>query len=356
MQDVTGYAAVIASFVCAIMALHLAASPARKRPLQALLAAFFGLFAALLALTAVQIQLPYADIGRAKALLVLLVLPAAFLFGRNLAYPSRRAVTIRDAGHLIPVIIAFSAIAAGRAALLDIIVIFAEGAYGLMTARLLASRRLGLRPQEWRQDRSFRWLLAFLALYFSLLVADIAILIQSLNGRLANDTPAFLISMAALFVVSVLLSLAAIGKNSIFAWLEQNLNPKAASPSGETSDASRNLAQRIMQTLARPDIYSDENLTIARLARRMAEPVRRVSEAINRNMARSYSELVSETRINAAKEQLASPEGCSKKIVDIALSVGFGSKSNFNREFKRITGLTPSEYRDRIAQDEGAAH
>ncbi|MEZ8387612.1 helix-turn-helix domain-containing protein, partial [Vibrio splendidus] len=32
-------------------------------------------------------------------------------------------------------------------------------------------------------------------------------------------------------------------------------------------------------------------------------------------------------------------------ITDIFLSSGFQTKSNFNREFSRITGQTPSEYR-----------
>jgi AraC-like DNA-binding protein len=32
-------------------------------------------------------------------------------------------------------------------------------------------------------------------------------------------------------------------------------------------------------------------------------------------------------------------------VTEIMLEAGFQTKSNFNREFKRVTGLTPSDYR-----------
>lgn len=36
-----------------------------------------------------------------------------------------------------------------------------------------------------------------------------------------------------------------------------------------------------------------------------------------------------------------------RRYQDIALSVGFDSQQSFNREFKRVTGMTPGEYRDK---------
>ncbi len=50
------------------------------------------------------------------------------------------------------------------------------------------------------------------------------------------------------------------------------------------------------------------------------------------------------TRINRAKELLAESED---KASDIALSVGFSNQQRFNETFKKITGMTPLEYRKR---------
>jgi AraC family transcriptional regulator of arabinose operon len=48
------------------------------------------------------------------------------------------------------------------------------------------------------------------------------------------------------------------------------------------------------------------------------------------------------TRIERAKELLAETE---EKASDIALSVGFSNQQRFNETFKRLTGVTPLEYR-----------
>lgn len=51
------------------------------------------------------------------------------------------------------------------------------------------------------------------------------------------------------------------------------------------------------------------------------------------------------TRVGHALEELKSSD---KTILEIATSCGFNNPSNFNRIFKKITGVTPSEYRKNI--------
>lgn len=51
------------------------------------------------------------------------------------------------------------------------------------------------------------------------------------------------------------------------------------------------------------------------------------------------------TRIERAKELLAETE---EKVSEIALSVGFSTQQRFNDAFKKITGLTPLEYRKKV--------
>lgn len=56
----------------------------------------------------------------------------------------------------------------------------------------------------------------------------------------------------------------------------------------------------------------------------------------------SFSEYVNRTRIERAKELL---ELTSKEILDISTEVGFANVTYFNRIFKKITGVSPREYR-----------
>lgn len=47
-------------------------------------------------------------------------------------------------------------------------------------------------------------------------------------------------------------------------------------------------------------------------------------------------------RVQAARNKLALK---SSTLLEIALDTGFGSQANFNRVFRKVTGLTPGEYR-----------
>ena len=51
---------------------------------------------------------------------------------------------------------------------------------------------------------------------------------------------------------------------------------------------------------------------------------------------------VNSRRIDAAIRLLADNE---LNILDIAVKCGFNNTANFNKTFKKITGLTPTEYR-----------
>ncbi|MGE0667220.1 MAG: helix-turn-helix domain-containing protein [Sphingomonadales bacterium] len=60
-------------------------------------------------------------------------------------------------------------------------------------------------------------------------------------------------------------------------------------------------------------------------------------------MGTSPHRYVTERRVEAAKRKL---ELESSAMIEIALDTGFGSQANFNRVFRKVTGLTPGQYRD----------
>lgn len=59
---------------------------------------------------------------------------------------------------------------------------------------------------------------------------------------------------------------------------------------------------------------------------------------------KSYSKILNEIRIGQACKKLLSEQPA---IGQLCYDVGFNNLSNFNRQFKRITGLTPTEYLQR---------
>ena len=111
------------------------------------------------------------------------------------------------------------------------------------------------------------------------------------------------------------------------------------------------MVARLNALLTEQEIYLDSDLTLGRLSRRLGIPVKQLSAAINRVTNGNVSRYINRFRIERACERLLAGES-----VAIAMdSSGFSTRSNFNREFRRVTGRSPSEWRDGAAGAERRA-
>lgn len=95
--------------------------------------------------------------------------------------------------------------------------------------------------------------------------------------------------------------------------------------------------------MAAKQIYRDPELNLNRLARKTGITARQISSAINRALAKNVSQYVNEYRVSEACDLLGNSE---KSVTEIMFDVGFQTKSNFNREFRRVTDMSPIQWRD----------
>jgi AraC-like DNA-binding protein len=113
----------------------------------------------------------------------------------------------------------------------------------------------------------------------------------------------------------------------------------AASPTPDDIAAMATAVDTLMEKKA---LYKDTELNLGRLARRLNCPARSVSVAINRVHGMSVSQYVNNRRITEACRLLAETD---EPVTRIMFDAGFLSKSNFNREFLRVTGTSPTLWR-----------
>ena len=99
---------------------------------------------------------------------------------------------------------------------------------------------------------------------------------------------------------------------------------------------------KLEELFAQAGVHRNEELSLRRLARRLGLPDRRVSNAINRSCGLSVSQFVNNYRIKDACRLLTTTQDT---ILAVSLAAGFATKSNFNREFIRVTGTSPSKWR-----------
>ncbi|MBW6459139.1 MAG: helix-turn-helix domain-containing protein [Bacteroidales bacterium] len=74
---------------------------------------------------------------------------------------------------------------------------------------------------------------------------------------------------------------------------------------------------------------------------------RKVSYVLNEVMGKNFYGIVNEYRVKEAQQLIMRDEVSQLKIEALGEMVGFQSKSSFNACFKKFTGLTPSEYKNK---------
>lgn len=107
-----------------------------------------------------------------------------------------------------------------------------------------------------------------------------------------------------------------------------------------------NLLKNLNSLLDIQRIYLKENLTILSFARQMNVPEKKVRKLINQGLGyRNFNEFLNHYRIREAKMILSDPSKNELQVLRIAMDLGYGSLAPFNRAFKEIVGVTPSDFR-----------
>lgn len=108
------------------------------------------------------------------------------------------------------------------------------------------------------------------------------------------------------------------------------------------TDDHHQTARRIDRLMRETRLYTDPDLTLVKIARKAGIPAREISTAINRHHGMNVSQYVNGLRLDQACRLLATTD---EPITTIQFESGFQTKSNFNREFRRQYGCSPTQWR-----------
>ena len=274
------------------------------------------------------------------------LLPVAATFVPPLVYASFRSLTRQEhvSGPLAYLIFAGPAVVVALLVLaapwlIDIVLIILYLAYAVIILRLGRSGPDALDEARFEGAiPAYRALqIAAAALCVSALF-DFLVMLDFEWARGAN-VPA-LVSNANLFGL-LLLGLTAVvaGRSRP----EPDVRPMPAPEPVTASAEDRDVLSRIDSLMLTQKLYRDENLNLTRLARRAGIPARQISTAINRLTAKNVSQYVNDHRIAEACRLLKDTDHA---VTTVMFEAGFQTKSNFNREFRRVTGLSPVAWRE----------
>jgi len=112
---------------------------------------------------------------------------------------------------------------------------------------------------------------------------------------------------------------------------------------------------RFEDLLINKKYFLNPDLTLDNIAEELNLSKSHLSRIINKEMKTTFPEYMNELRVKEAKFYLRHPDFGNYTLVAIGLEAGFASKTSFNNTFKKVTGMTPSEYKNSEIETEPSA-
>ncbi len=224
---------------------------------------------------------------------------------------------------------------------IDIILVATFLAYGVRFLQLAHSGESNFDKTAFEGMFNMRraaWLLGF-SLVGSALV-DVLVFLDFL--RVGGQHASQLIGFGNMVWLLALGVSVALGSNALPSESEVPDDVQPVLPEAE----DHKVAEDVRRLLTDSGLAHDAGLTLSRLARRAGLPARSVSNAINRVHGRNVSQYINDIRIAEACKLMGESD---ISITQAIYASGFQTKSNFNREFLRVTGKTPREWRRTLA-------
>jgi AraC-like DNA-binding protein len=165
----------------------------------------------------------------------------------------------------------------------------------------------------------------------------------------SSDTSTPLISETALSLMVLILiwvfSIQALNRKPAFSNSEpetEEISEQKYSNSSIDEERLKRIADKVGRKVMEEKSYLNPDIDASKLAYELGISVHYLSQVLSQEMQTTFYSYINDARIEAAKEELKTSQ---RTVLEIALSVGFNTRSSFYNAFKKRTGMTPSKYK-----------
>ncbi|WP_298535350.1 AraC family transcriptional regulator [uncultured Algibacter sp.] len=196
------------------------------------------------------------------------------------------------------------------------------------------------------KSKKEKWLLLFaIPLTIIFIIDEVTFLLTK-----SNNSPLFLDSYG-IIIIAVLLF--------YFVLYKLILTPKAILPKSNNLKYNASSLQQkdiiyykseLVLLMTQERLYKNQKLTVNDVAKRLNIPRQHLSEILNVHMNIGFQDLLNQYRVEDFILCLQAKEYKNYTLLGIANEVGFSSKSSFNTTFKKLKGITPSQFKKQLLQ------
>ena len=193
------------------------------------------------------------------------------------------------------------------------------------------------------RERPISWLRNFIILMFIMLIS-----VGIANSFLIVDMGMFIVAS----IISVLIYATSFNVIKASDFFQESvadpIHPKKKYEKSTLQEEEKNIILSELKKCMEVDMdYKEHLLSLQYISKKLRVSAHNISQVISEKLDQTFYEMIAAYRINEAKVILGDSMQKQLTIEDVADEVGYNSKSAFNRSFKKIEGMTPSEFREK---------
>jgi AraC-like DNA-binding protein len=114
--------------------------------------------------------------------------------------------------------------------------------------------------------------------------------------------------------------------------------------SGLAEDQAGKIYEQLGIAMSKQKLFTESELTLAALAKTLDVHPNHLSQVINSYEGKNFYDFINFHRVEEFKRLAPRPDNQNYTLLSMAYECGFNSKTSFNRNFRKVTGISPSEY------------
>ncbi len=180
------------------------------------------------------------------------------------------------------------------------------------------------------------------AFFIIVLVAMIHNIIPIFGDTLIHYSSLIVLLVFSFYFVNRVL-VKALNQPQIFSGIQKNELAKYSGSNLKTEEFSKYKSQ-LIEIMEKEKAFLNPSLTIKDLAEQLNTSPKVLSQVINQGFNKNFFDFVNSYRCEEVKNILRQSDS-KMTILEAMYQSGFNSKSSFNKEFKKLTHQTPSEFK-----------